>query len=274
MKLPHRSVSAAAAAFVAITALAGAALCEAQAPPQPPSGSRVPPPPPASFEPGQPPMGRPGQHRGGPVTGAPRIPTGQTVSLPTPRTNGTVSVEAALSGRHTMRAAKGGRLTLAEASQLLWAAQGVTGEYARRAAPSAGGVYPIEVVLVVSDVEGLRPGVYRYWGALSQVERLGEGDRRSALAQVAPYNGLDQVPAVVVITAVEARSAGVLPSTTLVHTQVAVEAGAVMQNLMLQAVALGLGTAEVAASDPVLLAQLLGLPPGEVPFAVVVVAHE
>ncbi|MGB9718438.1 MAG: hypothetical protein ACPL4E_08380 [Thermoproteota archaeon] len=42
-----------------------------------------------------------------------------------------------------------------EVSQLLWAAQGITGPQGLRTAPSAGALYPLKVYLVVGSVKGL-----------------------------------------------------------------------------------------------------------------------
>ncbi|MCD4810892.1 MAG: nitroreductase family protein [Methanosarcinales archaeon] len=53
-------------------------------------------------------------------------------------------------------------LTLAEISQLLWAAQGITHPGGYRTAPSAGALYPLEVYVVAGNVEGLQAGIYKY----------------------------------------------------------------------------------------------------------------
>ena len=58
-----------------------------------------------------------------------------------------------------MRAFSDSSLTLSEVGQLLWAAQGVTGERGHRTAPSAGATYPLEVYLVTGKVEGAGTGV-------------------------------------------------------------------------------------------------------------------
>ncbi len=274
MNRRHRHASAAAAVVAATAALVWAAAVAAQAPaPQ----VEPPPPPSGGFQPGQPPVGRlPGGQgaRGGYAAAAPRTPTGPTVQLPEPRVKGDISVEETIAKRHTIEAAKPGQISLQEATQLLWAAQGVTGKWNRRATPSAGGAYPIEVILVAGDVAGLPAGVYRYWGDLGKVERLADGDKRWDVAQVVTFQGLQQAPAIVVVTGVEARTARVFANPVAAHTQVAMEAGGVMQNLMLEAVALGLGTAEVGAADPARLAQMLRLPPGETVFAIVVVRRD
>jgi nitroreductase len=83
------------------------------------------------------------------------IKMGDRIELPEPRYDGVTSLEKALLDRRSIRDYTGDNLTLEEVSQLLWAAQGVTSEWGGRTAPSAGALYPLELYLVVGDVEGL-----------------------------------------------------------------------------------------------------------------------
>ena len=48
-------------------------------------------------------------------------------------------------------------LTTDDLSQLLWAAQGVTGADGRRSVPSAGALYPIGLYAIIGRVTGLAP---------------------------------------------------------------------------------------------------------------------
>lgn len=66
----------------------------------------------------------------------------ETVILPEPRTESGVSVEEALNARRSTKDYTGRQLSLADAGQILWAAQGVTDGRGYRTAPSAGGLYP------------------------------------------------------------------------------------------------------------------------------------
>ena len=99
------------------------------------------------------------------LTGAASCEEVKVVKLPQPRTDGTISVEKALAGRRSIRTFAQKPVTLAEVSQLLWAAQGITGKRGGaelRTAPSAGALYGLETYLAAANVTGLAPGVYRY----------------------------------------------------------------------------------------------------------------
>ena len=94
--------------------------------------------------------------------GGPPPEASEVITLPEPRRDSGVSVEAALQRRRSVREYADKALTVAEVAQLLWAAQGITAPGGRRTAPSAGALYPLETYVVVGNVSGLAPGVYRY----------------------------------------------------------------------------------------------------------------
>ena len=74
------------------------------------------------------------------------------ISLPRPSYKGTFSVEEALKARRTHRSFTSRPLTLKQFSQLLWGAYGVTSrKYGSflKTAPSAGGLYPLDIYGVV-----------------------------------------------------------------------------------------------------------------------------
>ena len=195
------------------------------------------------------------------------------VALPPAQTSGRMPLEAALQQRRSLRAFADAPLTLAQAGQLLWAAQGQTAADGRRTAPSAGALRPLELHLVAGAVQGLAPGVYRYRPTRHALARVAAGDPRAALAAVA-HGGqqwLQQAPALVVVSGVVARSAGRYGERA--ERFVVLEAGAATQNLLLQAVALGLGATFVGAFNEAALARLLVLPSGERPLALVPVGR-
>ena len=63
------------------------------------------------------------------------------ISLPEPAKDGAISVEKALTGRRSTRSFAERPLTRQDVAQLLWAAQGITGERGFRTAPSAGALF-------------------------------------------------------------------------------------------------------------------------------------
>jgi hypothetical protein len=77
-------------------------------------------------------------------------------ALPEPTTPTSGSLEEAIATRRSIRDLEPRALTEAQVGQLLWAAQGITDDVGRRAAPSAGATYPLEVYAVSAD------GVGRY----------------------------------------------------------------------------------------------------------------
>jgi hypothetical protein len=93
------------------------------------------------------------------------------VELPEPRLKSDVSVEEALLERRSVREYSNEVLSLEEVPQLLWAAQGITSELRGRTAPSAGGLYPLEIYLEVGNVEGLTKGVYKYRPGVHELSR-------------------------------------------------------------------------------------------------------
>jgi SagB-type dehydrogenase family enzyme len=156
-------------------------------------------------------------------------------------------------------------LPLAAVSQLLWAAQGTTGSGGRRTAPSAGALYPLELQLVATRVDGLPAGMHRYLPAThglvhSGVQIAASDLQRAALGQPA----VGAAAAVVVITAFEARTAGKYGARA--GRYAAFEAGAASQNLALQAAALGLGTVVIGGFDEAAVTRVLRLQPGEQPL--------
>jgi hypothetical protein len=66
----------------------------------------------------------------------------EAVALPKPAEAGEMSLEQSLSRRRSLREYGDAAIELAEISQLLWAAQGITDPQGYRTAPSADALYP------------------------------------------------------------------------------------------------------------------------------------
>lgn len=202
----------------------------------------------------------------------PAVATAPASALPAPRAQGPVSLEAALSQRRSLRSFGAMPLALAEAGQLLWAAQGITGPQGQRNAPSAGATYPLVLYLVAARIDGLAEGVYRYLPQGHSLQRVAQGDVRAALAIAARgQRWVADAPALVVISVQSART--VARYGARAEAYVAMEAGAAVQNLLLQAAALGLGGTLVGAFDDAALRRNLALADAEQPLAIVPVGH-
>jgi SagB-type dehydrogenase family enzyme len=199
--------------------------------------------------------------------------TGATIPLPEPRSRGSLSLEATLAARRSVRDFAGGALTLDEMAQLLWAAQGITEpRFGLRAAPSAGALYPLEMICLAGEVEGLAPDVYRYRPAEHTLVPLGGGDRRAALAEAAAgQDWIAAAPCILVLCGVYARTSRKYGErgTRYVH----IEVGHAGQNVYLQGRALGLGTTIVGAFRDREVQRLLGLAEDEAPLALLPVGR-
>jgi hypothetical protein len=105
------------------------------------------------------------------------------MKLPRPRLDGALSVEMAISVRRTVRTFSPRPLKLEHLSQILWAAQGITDSRGfKRASPSAGALYPLEVFAVVGHegVDDLGAGIYHHEPREHATSLVAEGDHRTS----------------------------------------------------------------------------------------------
>lgn len=174
---------------------------------------------------------------------APRIP------LSPPQTAQGAPLWETLEARRSVRRFRDAPLSETVLSQLLWAAQGITLERRNvgfRTAPSAGALYPVETYLAIHNVTDVEPGIYHYAVEAHALEQLKQGDFRQQTAQAA----LDQAMAaqanvVFIWTAVFPRSKWKYKQRA--YRYVYLDAGHIAQNLALGAVALDLGSCQIAA---------------------------
>ena len=192
-------------------------------------------------------------------------PPGLLVPLPEPRRAGGMPLAEALEARHSQRRFPGLPISLADLSQILWAAQGVVADGRRRTAPSAGQTYPLEAFVVAGDVTGLPPGIYRYQPCGHALAAVSQGDARVDLfgATMAQAEAAD-APATIVLAAVYDRTTGRYGTRGVTYTLL--EAGHAGQNLYLQATALGLGTVAIGAFREEVVRAVLELPPDQHPL--------
>jgi len=200
--------------------------------------------------------------------------TDPKIALPAPKKDGATSVEKALRERRSIRDFKRDPLSIAEISQILWAAQGVTGSGGLlRTAPSAGALYPLEVYLVVGNVEGLPEGIYRYRPEGHEVIRTVEGDKRIALSRAAlDQTSVRDAAAVLMVTAVYGRTTAKYGERGIRYVHI--EIGHVGQNVCLQAVALNLGGVVVGAFDDLAVKRITKLMPKEEPLYLIAIGKK
>jgi SagB-type dehydrogenase family enzyme len=207
------------------------------------------------------------------------------ISLPTVTLDGSTSVEASIHERRSVRSFGDAPLALRELGQILWACQGVTwpmpappqgftwewrGGY--RSAPSAGALYPLELYVVVGDVNGLEPGVYRYDPVFHHLLSHLDGDLREDLWNAAlRQSSIRQAPASLILAGVVERTA--VKYGERAERYVHMEVGAAAENVYLQVQVLGLGTVFMGAFDDEDVARVLSLAPGERAFGIMPVGH-
>lgn len=188
------------------------------------------------------------------------------IALPSHQLSGHLSLEEALAQRRSVRGFASGPLTAFEIGQILWAAQGVTDAEGRRTAPSAGALYALEVYAATSE------GTFRYLPAEHAIRREGSVDVRSALGAAAfDQSAVAEAPLVLAVTAVPERTRAKYGARAARYVHF--EAGHAVQNVLLQAAALGLGAVPVGAFDDKRVSDVLALPDDESPLYLVPVGH-
>lgn len=200
------------------------------------------------------------------AVGEPTRSPADYVALPAPLEAGPVSLEEALAQRRSVREFAADPLSRQDISQLLWAAQGVTSETGARTAPSAGALYPLELYLLTEE------GQFHYLPEGHRLGRITADDRRELTAVAGlGQDALSEAAAIVVITAVFERTEGKYRERA--GRYVLLEAGHCAQNVLLQAVALGLGAVPIGAFDDSGLASVLRLPADHEPLYLIAIGH-
>jgi len=198
---------------------------------------------------------------------------GIRIGLPEPQYESDVSIEEALLNRRSVRQYTGEPLMVQEVSQLVWATQGITDPRGLRTAPSAGALYPLEVYVVVGDVEGLAVGVYRYKPQEHELEKVLEGDMRAELSDAALGQASVRTAAIdIVITAVYERTTVQYGDRGIRYVHL--EAGHAAQNLCLQATAMDLGIVTAGAFTDDQVNDVLNLPENEQPLYIIPIGRK
>lgn len=192
---------------------------------------------------------------------------GDDIALSVPDIASGPTLLAAIDTRRSARAFADGALSLDDVSHLCWAAQGVTNREGLRAAPSAGALYPLECYVSAGAVNGVPTGLYHYLPDGHKLRLVGEGDRRTALADAAlGQEWVADAAAVLILTAAYRRTTSNYGARG--ERYVHIEVGHAGQNIYLTAGALGLGTVMVGAFDDDRVRGALDLPRDQTPLAI------
>ncbi len=197
------------------------------------------------------------------------------MKLPPPSWHGTVSVEQAIKQRRTIRSFTSRALDLNQLSQLLWSANGVTETNGyKRAAPSAGALYPMDVYVVMGPhcVPPIEAGVYHFEPEEHQLTEVLKGDMRSAVARAClSQMWMAEAPLTMVITAEYKR---VTVKYGLRGARYAlIEAGHIAENIFLQAQSLNLEAGIVGAFNDAELIDVINMPSVHEPMLLMPVGY-
>lgn len=165
------------------------------------------------------------------------------IALPEPSHQGT-TLEDALGERRSVRTYEEGELTLTEVSMLLWAGDGITSEEGFRTAPSAGGLYPIDIYMIPGRVENASCGIYRYLPGQHELMLVREGNFTQGIYEASYLQGhIRNAAAIFMLVATPSRTTGKYGDVG--EEYVLIEAGHIAQNMLLEAVSLNLSAVPV-----------------------------
>lgn len=184
-----------------------------------------------------------------------------TIPLPPPLFDSGYSIEKALLRRRSVRRYSHKELSLMELAQLLWACQGISEvetwrgigrdmQISHRTAPSAGALYPLELLVTVKRVEGMEPGLYHYLPGPQEdnhaLQLVQKGEKSEHLAEAAlGQSAITQAAANIIIAGVVERTAAKYGQRAWQY--VLMEVGHAAQNLCLQALSLDIGVVMIGA---------------------------
>ena len=161
-------------------------------------------------------------------------------------------LDKVLANRRTIREFNARPVPLANVRRLLLAAQGITDETGKRAAPSAHALHPLSLTLSVGNIEGLDQGLYRVDSDAKTLTLTTGRDLRGEIQRAAledqPWIGLAAGILTICADFDAARKAFAdqPPYGERGTRYVYIEAGAAAQNVQLQSTADGLGCVLVA----------------------------
>lgn len=186
--------------------------------------------------------------------------------LPAPQTSGGMSLNETLATRRSVRRFTDEVLSMEQIGQLTWAGQGIT-EPGRglRTAPSAGAIYPLQLFVVTPD------RLYRYEPANHSLLITSGKDLRPDLAAAIGQQTPKSAPLDLVIAADMEKLGGKYGDQALRLAYL--EAGHVAENILLEAMALGLGGVPIGGFDATAVNIAMSLPANYTTVYVLAIGH-
>lgn len=181
----------------------------------------------------------------------------KVIKLPQPNLKRTGTVMKALSERHSTREFASKALSMADLSDLLWAANGINRkDSGKRTAPSAMNKQDVDVYVVLPE------GSYLYDAKTHQLNLIAEGDYRAAVAGGQAF--VKSAPVSLVLVSDLSR----LGDAKNARTQLmgAMDAGIVSQNISIFCSAANLATVPRASMDNDQLKKVLKLKDTQIPM--------
>lgn len=178
-------------------------------------------------------------------------PDAALINLPDP-TTAHVNFFELLSERYSCRQFSVRELELSAVATILHASYGISGRsrigrlvFYDRPVPSGGGLYPLELTILVSTVKGVEPGFYHYVPVVHGLEHIRESELPKRIRDYLfmGQHQLTTAPVIIIISACFYRSLRKYGDRG--YRYILFEAGHVAQNLNLAALALGFGSCNI-----------------------------
>lgn len=181
-------------------------------------------------------------------------------------------IERIISSRRTRRQFQTTSITQDDLSKLTWSLQGITADWGGRVAPTIKSSYPLEISIIIRNVEGIDPGIYHYLPEDSLIKKTHSEIPKylNILGEKSP--SLIDAPAIFVISGNQSKVSSVLNTDDTYHF-LYLEAGHATQNLFLMAESLGLGVNPITHFNQSLIQSSLTLPIEESPIYILPVGY-
>ena len=199
-----------------------------------------------------------------------REDTTDSISLPKPKFIKT-SLSTAIIHRRSIREYSGRSMSLEDLSTLLYYADGISGEFKfiisegdeevkkLRTAPSAGGMYPIDLYVVALNIQNLQKGLYQYYPYHNSLKPVENSLSDSKIRNFAEFGEIELSKANFILLYVYNFYVNSLKYGDSAVAYTLIEAGEISQNLQLAANCIGYGACDIGGYNKVYIEKSLSL---------------